>query len=292
MAAIEGLPVDPGDFAERERQGAAQWNTLSQELTRANLEVDTLQATVNGLRRMLSDGPRRASRATRRASQRFQDELDANEHDLKLYRDEMVELRRQIEMGRAQIGLGDARYQNDAAARDQFRDALEREVQLALGGGAGRRRADVRGQARPPSSRRRDSTRTSSSASLNALEAQVAERTGELQQKIDAERANIVSYQQQLDGSTARRATSSVTWPSATSASCATSCAVSSSAPTSASPSRPGRCARRSSTACATCRRERARAGAAPRRRAARKSETTASSPGSRASDGGRRTEG
>ncbi|HEX4449137.1 MAG TPA: tetratricopeptide repeat protein, partial [Polyangiaceae bacterium] len=137
MAAIEGLPVDSGDFSRREQQGLTQWNTLSQQLTARTMEVDTLQATINGLRRVLNDGPSQGVARDPASLERFQAELSANEHDLKLYRDEMAELRRQVEMGRAQIGLGDARYQNDAAARDQFRDALEREVQLASGGGAG-----------------------------------------------------------------------------------------------------------------------------------------------------------
>src|SRR5260370_34570600 len=69
--------------------------------------------------------------------QRFQTELDENETLLKQRQTEVVELRRQIEIGRVQIGIGAARCQNDAVARVQFRDALEREVQLASQGAAG-----------------------------------------------------------------------------------------------------------------------------------------------------------
>jgi tetratricopeptide (TPR) repeat protein len=199
MAAIEGLPVDPGDFNRRERQGVTQWNTLSQQLTARTMEVDTLQATVNGLRRLLSDGPSQGVARDPASMQRFQAEISANEHDLKLYRDEMTELRRQVEMGRAQIGLGDARYQNDAAARDQFRDALDREVQLAAGGAGGSGAQTFSGQARPLLAQARQ-YEGDLTASLNQLEAQVADRAGALQQKINAEKANVATYQQQLDG--------------------------------------------------------------------------------------------
>jgi tetratricopeptide (TPR) repeat protein len=199
MAAIEGLPVDAGDFAKRERQGVGQWNTLSQQLTSRTAEVDTLQATVNGLRRMLSDGPSQGVARDPASTQRFQAELDANEHDLKLYRDETAELRRQVEMGRVQIGLGDARYQNDAAARDQFRDALEREVQLAGNGVAGGGAQGFAGQARPLLAQARQYEDVLA-ASFHQLDAQVAERAGALQQKIDAERANLATYQRVLDG--------------------------------------------------------------------------------------------
>ncbi len=199
MAAIEGLPVDPGDFAKRERQGVGQWNVLSQQLTARTNEVDSLQATVNGLRRLLSDGPSQGVARDPASVQRFQAELDANQHDLKLYRDEMAELRRQVEMGRAQIGLGDARYQNDAVARDQFRDALDREVQLAGGGVAGGGAQTFAGQARPLLAQARQYEGDLVS-SINQLEAQVAERSGALQQKINTEKANVATYQAQLDG--------------------------------------------------------------------------------------------
>jgi tetratricopeptide (TPR) repeat protein len=198
MAAIEGLPIDAGDFAKREQQGVVQWNTLSQQLTSRQNEVDSLQATVNGLRRMLADGPSQGVARDPATLQRFQAELDANQHDLKLYRDEMAELRKQVEMGRAQIGLGDARYQNDALARDQFRDALEREVQLASGGVAGGSAQTFSGQVRPLLSQARQYEGELVS-SLNQIEAQVADRAGAMQQKINAERANVATYQAQLD---------------------------------------------------------------------------------------------
>ncbi len=102
-------------------------------------------------------------------------------------------------MGRAQIGLGDARFQNDAVARDQFRDVVDRELQLAAGGaaGSGAQRfaptaSGVLGQVRQ--------YENDLAAALAQLEVQVAQRAGEMQQKVETERGNITKYQQQLDG--------------------------------------------------------------------------------------------
>jgi tetratricopeptide (TPR) repeat protein len=198
MAAIEGLPVGSDDFMKREQQGVTQWNVMSQELTRRLMEIDSLQATVNGLRRMVNDGPQTGVARDPAAVARFQAELDANEHDLKRYRDEVAEVRRQVDMGRAQIGLGDARYQKDASARDQFRDALDREVELASGGAAGGSAARFGGQITPLLAQARQ-YETLVVAALQQLDAQVAQRSGQLQVKIDAERANMAKYQQQLD---------------------------------------------------------------------------------------------
>jgi tetratricopeptide (TPR) repeat protein len=198
MAAIEGLPVEAADFAHREQQGIAQWNSLSQELTRRAMEVDTLQASVNGLRRMLQDGPSQGVVRDPATVARFQSELDANQHDLKRYQDDIADLRRQLEMGRAQIGIGDARYQNDATARAQFRDLLEREVQLASGGQAGGGAQRFAGPAGAVLGQARQ-YENELDAALAKLEAQIAQRAGEMQQKIEVERANVAKYQQQLD---------------------------------------------------------------------------------------------
>ena len=198
MAAIEDLPIDGEAFVKREQQGKAQWNRLSQELTRRSMEVDTLQATINGLRRMLSEGTAGGVVRDPASMQRFQAELDANERNLKLYTSEIEELRRQVEFGRAQIGLGDARYQRDATARSQFRQALEREVQLASGGAAGGSAQRFSTQADPVLASA-DQYEGQVIAILQQLETQVAARAGELQQKVEVERANVASFQKQLD---------------------------------------------------------------------------------------------
>jgi tetratricopeptide (TPR) repeat protein len=198
MAAMQDLPIATEDFSRREQQGKAQWNSLSQELTRRSLEIDSLQATVNGLRRMLSEGPARGVVRDPTSTQRFQAEIDANERDLKLYASEIGELRRQVEFGRAQIGLGDARYQHDASARTQFRVALEREVQLASSGSAGNGAQKFSIQASPLLSNAGEEE-AQLIAVLGQLEGQVAARAGELQQKIDTERANMSIFQAELD---------------------------------------------------------------------------------------------
>ena len=197
MASIEGLPVSSDDFGRREQQGRSQWNALSQELTRRAMEIDSLQATINGLRRVLNDGPQEGVARDPATLQREQAELDENEHDLRRYREDIVELRRQIDMGRAEIGLGDARYQSDAEAREQFRTLLEREVRLASGGeAAGAQRF---AQEADPVLSEAGRYEAQLVAALQQLDAQVAQRSGQLQQKVETERQNIGQYQQQLD---------------------------------------------------------------------------------------------
>jgi tetratricopeptide (TPR) repeat protein len=198
MASIEGLPVDPQDFAQREQQGSGQWNALSQALTTRTSEVDSMQATINGLRRVLADGPAQGVALDPASVKEFQIELDANEHDMKVYKEQMVELRRQVETGRAQIGLGDARYQADAGSRDQFRDALEQEVGLVASGAADGDARGFAGRVAPVLTQARG-YETELVALIKQMEGQVDTRAEQLRAKIDAERANVAAYQQRLD---------------------------------------------------------------------------------------------
>ena len=48
MDMVGQMPSNTAEFEAREQAGVRQWNTVSQELTRRNLEIDQLHAVVNG----------------------------------------------------------------------------------------------------------------------------------------------------------------------------------------------------------------------------------------------------
>lgn len=197
QGTVAALPISSGEFAERDYAGQRQWNTVSQELTRRGIEIDHLNATINGLRRMLKEDAQHGIARSPADVQRFNTELDENERLLKQRQGEVVELRRQIEIGRAQIGIGDARYQNDAVARVQFRDALEREVQLASQGSAGSGAQRYATKVRPALEQAR-SVEDRLVQQFAELERQVAARIGEVQAKVEAERVKINGYNMTL----------------------------------------------------------------------------------------------
>ena len=197
MGQMGQLPVTQNEFNDRDYQGTRQWNTVSQELTRRGVEIDYLNATINGLRRMLREDAQRGLARDPASVKRFTDELDENERLLKQRVQEAAEIRRQIEIGRAQVGLGDARYQSDATARVSFRDALDVEMKLAVQGQAG-------GDAAKYSSKVQGAFEQSRAvedrliAQFGELEAQVANRLTEVNAKVETERVKINGYNMQL----------------------------------------------------------------------------------------------
>lgn len=197
QGTIGALPVASGEFADRDYQGMRQWNQVSQELTRRGVEIDYLNATINGIRRMLKEDAQRGVARSPEDVKRFNAELDDNERLLKQRRQEADELRRQIEIGRAQIGIGDARYQNDAVARVSFRDALDREIMLASQGQAGGDAQRYSGKVKPALEQAR-AIEDRLVQQFAELEKQVTARIGEVQAKVEAERVKINGYNMQL----------------------------------------------------------------------------------------------
>ena len=195
---IGSLPVSSEDFATRDQQGKQQWNKVSQELTNNMLEVDQLKAVINGLRTLLKQDAQNGVARSPDDVKRFNAEIDDNERLLKQAQDDGATLRRQIEIGRAQIGLGDARYQNDAQSRASYRDLLEREVQLGQTGAANRGTQVYAGKVMGLLGQMRAQEDQLATA-FQQLESQVGGRAAELQKKVDAEATNIASYKTQLD---------------------------------------------------------------------------------------------
>ncbi len=197
MGIVKDLPVSSGEFAQRDYSGLRQWNQVSQDLSRRNVEIDHLQATVNGLRRMLKEDAQRGVTRDPATLQRFETELADNERILKESRAKAAEVRRSIEIGRVQVGIGDARYQADAAARVQFRDALDREVQLAATGAAGSGAQKYAARVQPSLQQAR-AVEDKLIAAFAQLEQQVAVKIAEVQAKVEAERVKIDQYNMQL----------------------------------------------------------------------------------------------
>jgi len=195
---VLSLPVSDAEFQQIDEQASREWNGISQRVQQLNLQIDTLQAVVNGLRRVLRDGASQGVVRDPSSQRRLEDELTANERDIALYRQRVAELRKMIDAGRMAAGFGDQRYTQDAGVRARFKQLLQREVQLATQGAGGNkavsyaiRLAPLLGQA------------DQADEAVNAVRADIARqvqaKTRELQEMIYAESNKIMDYAARLD---------------------------------------------------------------------------------------------
>jgi tetratricopeptide (TPR) repeat protein len=192
------VPVTDADFQERENQALKQWNTASQALQRLNLQVDTLQATINGLRRMLREAPVAGVVRDPASVARFEQELAQNERDLAMYRQQMDGLRKQVTAGKVQVGFGDQRFIEDAQVRAAYKEALGNEVRLAAGGaGGGKLQAYAARVA--PLLQNADAADAKLEQAIVDLDREVQKKSNEARETVTRETQAMVGYQIQLD---------------------------------------------------------------------------------------------
>jgi tetratricopeptide (TPR) repeat protein len=183
------LPLTDGDLAARDASADRQWNRVSQALQRLQLETDQIQAIANSLKNILA----RSTTKDPAQMKMWQDELSANDRDLKLYRDQLAALRKQVEFGRLQVGYGDQRFIDDEQVRVAFREKLTRELQLVGGEGA-----EYAGRATPVMAQAAaDEERLF--ALRREISAEVAKKTAEIEQIIAQEAETIASLAGRLD---------------------------------------------------------------------------------------------
>jgi len=192
------IPVTASDFASRDTQANRQWNRASQALQRLELEVDTLQATVNGLKRMLDDGPNSGVVRSPQQINQFRQALVQQQALLKHYRAQIAQLRGFTEAGKIQVGFGDRRFIEDAKVRVAFRQLLWQEAKLAQQGEGGRDLAVYAGRIIPVLTRG-DQADGRIEGVLADIERRANRKANELRVIVSAETANIVKYSIRLE---------------------------------------------------------------------------------------------
>lgn len=192
------IPVTPADFAKRERDASRQWNRTSQALQRLELEIDTVQATINGLRRMMNDSSQSGVVRTPGQVRQVMSELAEQERNVQYFRQQLAELRKATQAGKVQVGFGDKRFIEDANIRKAFTQALWQEAKLAQAGAGGSALAAYAGRV-VPLLQQADSTDARIEQVLSTLQGKVSHRAAQLRAIVQQETVNIVSYSMELE---------------------------------------------------------------------------------------------
>ncbi len=198
MKRLAQLPVLPGDFMRRTAAGENQWNLLSQQLQRLTLEVDRLQAIINGLSRVMRETDQHGVQVDPATRQRFLAEIQANEQDLNGYRERVAGYRDAVDMGRVQNGLGDAQYIDDARVRVRFRELIAQEMNLVARGGDSAEATAFARSAQPVLARAASVDEQLDNI-LQGLELETGQRAQKLQATVVQESESIEQNARQLE---------------------------------------------------------------------------------------------
>ncbi|MBM4357574.1 MAG: tetratricopeptide repeat protein [Deltaproteobacteria bacterium] len=191
------VPTSAADFAKRDTDAKGQWNKPSQDLKRLELQIDMLQATINGLERVLSDGPAQGVVRPAREMEKHRSDLDEQKRMVASYREGATQLRSIIEAAKLQVGFGDRRFEDDRVVRLKYAEALAREVSLSMQPGEPRELQDYAGRALQVLGRA-DETERKIEASLVRLTALVESKVAEFRSVVKRETTNVTGFEEQL----------------------------------------------------------------------------------------------
>lgn len=191
------LPMNDADFLDREAQAMRQWNVPGQTVQRMSLELDVMETQIKALRRVLRDSTKGTVRDPA-IVQRFELEISQHEKDIEYYRTQIKQIEQVLGAGKMQVGFGDQRFVEDAQVRIAYRDAILREVQLALGGAGGAALSGYARQAAPVLQEAEDGDKRVLTA-LGALEQEVARRSTEVRTVMEQETVALVGYEVELE---------------------------------------------------------------------------------------------
>jgi tetratricopeptide (TPR) repeat protein len=197
-ARLGVVPVSEADFGGREAEAKRQWNGASQGLQRLDLEIDTLQATINGLERIIKDGPQAGVARSPAQIDQFNQALLEQRRLLKYYRDQVGQLRRAVEAGKVQVGFGDKRFVEDDQVRRQHAALLAQEVQMSAQGAGGPSLANYARRVQPILVKGA-ATDAELEAKLAEIDRLVGSKAGELRAVVQRETANMVEYSLALE---------------------------------------------------------------------------------------------
>ncbi len=131
QAKVMKMPVDTEDFVDRDLEKLDEYRALEGALQGLRVEMLGLEARIVASKTaMASVDPEKVDRATLEA------ELVGHEAEIVDYETQLVWIRRQLEVGRLHVGVGDKRYRSDALERSKFNDAVRREREITGSGGA------------------------------------------------------------------------------------------------------------------------------------------------------------
>ncbi len=179
QAEVMKMPVETEDFIDRDFEKLDEYRTAERDLQGLRVEILGLEARVVASRTgLVAVDPAKVDPKALRA------QLDEHEAEIQRYEDQLVWIRRRLEVGRLHVGVGDKRYQADDAERAKFIDLVKRERQLAGSGGADYDAAFSRVAAVERQLDQRDAE----------VAAVVRQRVGDMLAVVDEETTNLARY--------------------------------------------------------------------------------------------------
>ncbi len=182
------LPVDDAGVRRRDRAAENEFAVLGQEIQRNEQRVANLEAMLAAMRRYLRDNPNPRGSVDISG---LTNEIAQHDAAIASYRARLSDLRRLIAAGRAQVGVGDPRYQRDTEIAREYRDLLVRQMDILRAAGR------LPGEAQALFARLDEAERRAQSFDQR-VQAVVDQRITTVRSQVQEEERNVAGYRVRL----------------------------------------------------------------------------------------------
>ncbi len=187
--ALSKLPDEESDFSDRDQDLLGGLHDLSADLSKYEVELLGMDARIVATERFLLDT--QDARTNPEGVAAMGAELAAQRGAVSAYRQQIDDFKLELESGRLQVGVGDARYVHDDEVRARYIELVEQERKTLAALGASDARLDTMFS-------RVGAIETSVNARDAEIERAVEHRTVELKQAIASENISLEGYRNQL----------------------------------------------------------------------------------------------
>lgn len=130
---IEKLPQSESDLVARDKEPLTHYQSLGYQLRDIQAEIYALEARIAAAERYLRESPE--LRQNPEAVATVQRELNSHRKAVDVYRQSLADASHVIEAGRLRVGVDDERYKADRAARQRYKELVDRELSLLRAAG-------------------------------------------------------------------------------------------------------------------------------------------------------------
>ena len=197
MARIDALPTDAAALARRENVVLRRWDRLARDLDWLKLQIDSLDVLAERLQNVARNPDEYKVEIGKEKIDELVRALSETRRDNEQFEQTIENFKKLIDVKRVQVGIGDEAAEADALLRTEFRELLEREVQLAAAGQGGDKLL-VYAQSIMPMMAETDGAETKLIAIYQTLDAQSAERAAVLAQFVREEAERMAALSREL----------------------------------------------------------------------------------------------
>jgi len=188
--SLAALPVKEADFDRRNSSLDDRYLSLDRQLSALEVQLLGMDARIVATERYMADTMQKDEQKVGVAA--YRNELETHREAIVGYRDQLAQLKLDLQTSRLQVGVGDATYQRDDSLRQQYNDLVQQEHQLIASLG-GRSAAEVGRMYQ-----RASSVEASLDEQDRAVDQVVADRVSDIQRVLNEETGNLVGYKQSL----------------------------------------------------------------------------------------------